>query len=99
MFSMEKDLRRFVIDNFLYGRDSGFSDNESFVDMGILDSTGMLELVGFLEKRYGIEVRDVDLTPDNLDSITQLAEFLRRRLGRSEPAVQGASHTQAVYSD
>lgn len=99
MYSMEKELHRFVVDNFLYGRDSGFSDNESFVDMGILDSTGMLELVGFLEKKYGIEVRDVDLTPDNLDSVTQLAEFLRRRLVRPGAAVPGTPHTQAAYSD
>ena len=97
MHSMEKELHHFVVDNFLYGRDNGFSDNASFVDMGILDSTGMLELVGFLEKKYGIEVRDVDLTPDNLDSVTQLAEFLRRKLVRLEPTVQRSN--EPVYSD
>jgi len=77
---IKEDLRDFVIKNFLYGRENGFSDRDSFLEMGIIDSTGMLELVGFLEKTYGIEVGDADLIPQNLDSIEQLAEFVRRKL-------------------
>ena len=96
MRKMEDELRRFVVDNFLYGRDSRFSDNESFIEMGIVDSTGMLELVGFLEKNYGIEVHDVDLIPQNLDSITLLVQFLRRKLSHPEPAVQQSLQSQAV---
>jgi acyl carrier protein len=57
--------------------------------MGIIDSTGMLELVGFLEKRYGIEVEDADLIPDNLDSVAQLASFVAHKLPHS-PAVPNA---------
>lgn len=80
MRRIEDELRRFVIDNFLYGRQDHFSDNDSFVDMGIIDSTGMLELVNFLEHRYGIQIMDTELTPQNLDSISQLAIFLHRKL-------------------
>ncbi len=80
MGKVEDELRRFVIDNFLYGRHGRFSDDDSFVEMGIIDSTGMLELVHFLEHRYTIQILDTELIPDNLDSINQLATFLRGKL-------------------
>src|ERR1017187_4307692 len=80
MDSAQAELRRFVIDNFLYGRDGRFRDDDSFLDMGIIDSTGLLELVNFLEKHYGISVEEADLIPENLDSIVQLAGFLQRKL-------------------
>lgn len=99
MRQMEDELRRFVINNFLYGRDSRFSDDESFVEMGIIDSTGLLELVGFLEHKYGVEVQDADLIPQNFDSITQLAQFVRRKLVHPEPAVQQSLLSQTGYSD
>ncbi len=79
MQPLEKQLRRFVIDNFLYGREEKFSNDDSFLEMGLIDSTGMLELVGFLETSYGIEVEDADLVPQNLDSVARLAQFVRRK--------------------
>ena len=99
MRQIENELRRFVVDNFLYGRDGRFSEDESFVDMGIIDSTGLLELVGFLERKYGIKVQDADLIPQNLDSISQLAQFLRRKLPQSDPAVRQSLQSQNAYSD
>ena len=79
MQPLESQLRRFVIDNFLYGREDSFSNEDSFLEMGFIDSTGMLELVGFLETSYGIEVEDADLVPQNLDSVSRVAQFVRRK--------------------
>jgi len=78
----EGELRRFVIDNFLYGREAKFSDEDSLMELGFLDSTGVLELVSFLEKKFGIAVEDEDLVPENLDSIGNLARFVQRKLGQ-----------------
>jgi acyl carrier protein len=76
---LEKELRRFVIDSFLYGREDKFSNDDSFLELGLIDSTGMLELVGFLEKAHGIKVEDTDLIPENLDSISRLAQYVGRK--------------------
>ena len=64
MRASEGELRRFVVDNFLYGREQKFSDEDSLMELGFLDSTGVLELVNFLEKKYGIVVEDADLLPE-----------------------------------
>ena len=77
---MEQALRKFVVDNYLFGRDLDFSDDDSFLEKGIIDSTGVLELVSHLESTYGIQVRDDDLLPENLDSISRLVRFLERKL-------------------
>jgi acyl carrier protein len=72
-------LRQFVIENFLFGRDDGLRDADSFLENGIIDSTGVLELVGFLEQRFGIQVADDELVQENLDSIDNLARFLSEK--------------------
>jgi acyl carrier protein len=79
------ELRRFITNSFLYGRDCGFRDDESFLEMGIIDSTGLLELINFLEKHYRIKVADADLIPENLDSIEQLCRFVERKLASHQP--------------
>jgi acyl carrier protein len=56
--------------------------DESLVQRGVIDSTGVLELVGFLEDRYGIRVADDEITTDNLDSLAAIAAYLRRKLGQ-----------------
>lgn len=74
---MRNELRKFIIDNFLFGRDSvGFSDDDSFLEKSLIDSSGVLELVGFLEETYDIAVRDHELVPENLDSINKLLRYL-----------------------
>jgi acyl carrier protein len=77
---MEQELRKFVVDNYLFGRDLDFSDDDSFLEKGIIDSTGVLELVSHLESTYGIQVKDDDLLPENLDSISRLVRFVERKL-------------------
>jgi acyl carrier protein len=81
MPAIEQQLRQFVIDNFLFGQEGdGLANGDSFLDHGIVDSMGVLELVGFLEEKYGITVEDQELIPDNLDSIDKVIRFLENKL-------------------
>lgn len=77
---MKQELRGFIVENYLYGQAVEFSDDDSLQERGIIDSTGVLELVAFLEERYGVRVADEDLLPENLDSINRLARFLQTKL-------------------
>lgn len=79
---IEQDVRDFVITNFLFGEDDpSLKADDSLLENGIIDSTGVLELVGFLEQTYRIEVRDNELVPANLDSIRKVAAYVKRKLG------------------
>lgn len=76
-----EELRRFVIDNFLFGQNGdNLQDSASFLEAGIVDSTGVLELVTFIEQRFGIAMRDGDLVPENLDTIDNAVRFIEGRL-------------------
>ena len=82
MEALIQELRTFVIDNFLFGDASGrfsFTNDDSFQERGIVDSTGILELVCHLQEKYGIELADDELVPDNLDSLTKVARFVQRK--------------------
>lgn len=73
-------LREFVSGNFLLGKSSSeLGDTDSFLESGIVDSTGILEFVGFLQETWGIEVADEELLPENFDSIKNLAAFVVRK--------------------
>lgn len=76
MHDLANVLRQFIVENFMFGQDDGFSNDASFLDAGIIDSTGVLELVAFLESRFDIALADEELVPENLDSIDRLATFL-----------------------
>ena len=76
---VERSLRAFIVDSFLFGQDSRFSDDDSFINMGILDSTGVLEIVAFVETTYDIQVEDHELSAENMDSIRRLATYVRRK--------------------
>lgn len=75
-------IRDYVARNLLFS-DSGFNydDDASFMDEGIIDSLGIMELVTFVEKNFGISVAVEDLVPDNFDSIKKLDAFIRYKLG------------------
>jgi acyl carrier protein len=77
---MRETLRHFVLENFMFGAaPDELDENVSFLDSGIVDSTGVMELVGFLEDRFGITVEDAELTPENLDSISRLCGYLQSK--------------------
>ena len=73
-------VRSFIIKNFLFGDENGLKDNDSFLEEGVIDSTGVLELVAFLEAGFGIIVEDDELIPENLDSIDSVVQYLRGKI-------------------
>jgi acyl carrier protein len=80
MNNYELELRQFIVENFLFGKeDAPLGVDESLLDRGIIDSTGVLELVGFLEQKYHIAIQDEELVPENLDSINRLVRFVSRK--------------------
>ncbi len=72
-------LREFIRENFLFGQNATFSDDDSFLGLGIIDSTGVLELVALLEKQFQINLADDELVPENLDSINNLVRFIETK--------------------
>ena len=74
-------IREFIVENFLFGSANGLNDDTSFLDEGILDSTGVLELVTFIENEFSIQVEDEELIPENLDSIDYIVGYLERKMG------------------
>ena len=80
-------IRSFIEENFLFGQAYALQDSDSFLDGGILDSTGILQLIAFLGKTYDITVEDEEIIPDNLDSIDKISAYLHRKwngTGRGE---------------
>jgi acyl carrier protein len=74
-------LRRFIVDNFLMGSDgAALANADSFMEKHVVDSTGFLELVGFLEETYQLTVDDAEMVPENLDSLDSLAAYVQRKL-------------------
>ncbi len=73
---IRKRLREFVAKNFYMADPDAFTDATSFLDQGIIDSTGVLELVSFVESEYGLTVADDDMVPANFDSIDALVTFV-----------------------
>lgn len=77
---MRDEVREFIFKNFLFDdTGSALDDGDSFLEKGIIDSTGMLELVAFLEEKYGIRIEDDELVPENLDSVEKLVQFISRK--------------------
>jgi acyl carrier protein len=73
--------REFLAENFFASEAESISDRDSLVMTGIIDSTGVLELVLFLEESFGIQVADADLLPENLDSLEAIEAFVSRKVG------------------
>ena len=82
--SIKEVLRKFVKENFLAsaGLDT-FGDDDSFMEKGIIDSTGILELLEFVEEFFNITVEDEEIIPDNLDSLNKLTSFVKRKAGHA----------------
>ncbi len=73
-------IRSFVIENFLFGRGGeDLSDDDGFLQLGIIDSMGVLELVGFIEEEFGVSMDDEELIPENLDSVNRIVAYLARK--------------------
>ncbi|HEV8315075.1 MAG TPA: acyl carrier protein [Burkholderiaceae bacterium] len=81
MMNTKATIRRFVEENFMMGsRRSAFADNASFMEHHIIDSTGFLELITFIEEMFGITVEEDEMLPDNLDNLDAIHAYLTRKL-------------------
>lgn len=78
--SVRQKLRIFILENYLFSDDSSaLTDGDSFLAQGILDSTGILEVIFFIEEQFNIKVDDEEMIPENLDSIDHLVTFIDRK--------------------
>jgi acyl carrier protein len=78
---LRAQLRHFIEDTFLLGAREPLTDDASFLEHHVLDSTGFLELIAFLEQTYSIKVADDEMVPENLDSLDSLVAFVARKRG------------------
>jgi acyl carrier protein len=80
--------RDFVVENFLFGEDGMLKEETSFLESGIIDSTGILELVAFLEETYGFTIGDEEIIPENFDTLGNVARFLERKLSPASGGIR-----------
>ena len=74
---IQKRVHEYVVESFLFGEDDELSsDDQSFLDSGLIDSTGILELIHFVEDSFEIEIEDEEMIPENLDSIARVTAFV-----------------------
>jgi acyl carrier protein len=78
--SVEQKIRDYVLENYLFTDDpSALSNDDSFMEKGIIDSTGIMEVIFFMEDEFGISVEDEEMVPENLDSVNNLVAFIERK--------------------
>ena len=84
-------IRNFIVEKFLFEDDGKLSNEDSFLENGVIDSTGVLELVAFLEETFAFRMEDDEVVPENLDSIRNAASFVDRKLSVQAPARAAAN--------
>ena len=81
--SIEQKVRDYIFANILFAADpASLQNDDSFLDKGIIDSTGILELIFFLEQNFQIKIHDEELMPENLDSVNKIGRFVERKLAQ-----------------
>ena len=79
----KETIKKFIVNHFLKGDKSrSLSDDDSFIEQGIIDSIGVLELVAFLEEKFGFRVGDEEIVPENFDSVNKLDSFVQSKLAK-----------------
>lgn len=84
--NVRQRVKQFIVENFYVSDPSELADGASLIQGGWVDSTGMLEMITFLEAEYGIRIADTEMTPENLDSIERIAAFVARKRPADTPA-------------
>jgi acyl carrier protein len=78
---IKKEIHDYLEENILFeSADDSISDDDSFMENGIIDSTGILELVSFIEQKFDFRVGDEDLVPDNFDSVNNLVDYIKKKI-------------------
>ncbi len=85
MLYYQDTVKKFIIDNYFYGADTDISPETSFLGSNIIDSTGMLEVVSFLQDTFDITIGDDEMLPENLDSLKNIEQFLMRKINGKSP--------------
>lgn len=82
--SIEQEVRQFLRDNFPLSADGVvLGSDDSLIEVGVIDSTGVLELIGFIEERYEVQIADEEVLPENLDSIANITRFVGQKTAGS----------------
>jgi acyl carrier protein len=82
MENIRKKVRSFLLGNYLFTEDdTALADDVSFLESGLVDSTGMMEVIFFIEENFSISVDDAEMVPENLDSVENLVAFVARKQG------------------
>jgi acyl carrier protein len=89
--SIAEAVSGFIVSNYYVPDRTRIARDTSLVEQGIIDSTGILELIGFLEGRFGIDVHDREMTPENLDSISSIVRFVGVKIGGQVRALSGGA--------
>lgn len=86
-FDVNAKVREFIKDNFMYREDRAvLADTDSLLEEGLIDSTGILELVAFIETEFSIQMADADIVPDNLDSLATIVRYVESKRGEQAAA-------------
>jgi acyl carrier protein len=84
---IEQKIHKFIIKNLYYAEDNPITEDDSFLETGVVDSMGVMELVAFVQSEFGVEVAQQEIVVENFDSIRKLANFVRRKLRVTAPPV------------
>ena len=82
---IENQIKQFILKNLYFTEDSTLDDNASFLETGVVDSTGVMELVAFVQTEFGVTVEPEEIVVENFDSIRKVARFIRKKLSAPEP--------------
>lgn len=88
--SVQQRVRQFVLENFYVTDPAELADDASLIQGGWIDSTGMLEVITFVEDEFGIKIDDTEMVPENLDTVTRIAAFVARKREAAPPAPAAA---------
>jgi acyl carrier protein len=91
MNEIEATVRDFIRSNFVLAGESALGADDSLIEAGIIDSTGVLELTGFLEETYEFTVEDSELVPENLDTIARIVTFVEHKCGGGNATASGGA--------
>jgi len=97
--TIRQQVRTFLAENYLLGQDYSLEDTDSFLENGIIDSTGVLQLIAFLEETYGITVEDGEVTPENLDSVNSITTYLQRKLEGTQQEAQSSASRESAQEE
>ncbi|HPI72583.1 MAG TPA: acyl carrier protein [bacterium] len=76
---IQEAIRKYIVENFLFGDATGLQDDDPLREKGIIDSTGVLELISFLESHFSIVIEDLEIIPENLDTIARMSAFVKAK--------------------